>query len=43
MLDGYMKVDYILERLISIDHQGAAGQFFCEIPGTDYNQQGVLQ
>jgi len=43
MLDGYMKADYIFKGLISIDHLGAAEQFYCEIPGTDYNQQGVLQ
>jgi extradiol dioxygenase family protein len=41
MVDGYMKVDQVFERLISVDHLGAAEQFYCEILGWDMTRKHV--
>ena len=41
MLDGYMKVDYIFERLIFVDHLGAAEEFYYEILGWDMIRKHV--
>jgi hypothetical protein len=35
MDDGYMKVDQVFERLISVNQFGAPGQFYCQIRGWD--------